>query len=65
MHEQKSQDKRASTIIRIDQALVSKFESGSRKPTKEQVIKLAAVLEIDYETIMVTWLKEKLFMKLR
>jgi transcriptional regulator with XRE-family HTH domain len=44
----------------IDQALVSKFESGSRKPTKEQVIKLAAVLEIDYETIMVTWLKRKI-----
>jgi transcriptional regulator with XRE-family HTH domain len=52
-------------LLGIDQALVSKFESGSRKPTKEQVIKLAAVLEIDYETIMVTWLKEKLFMKLR
>jgi hypothetical protein len=34
------------------------------KPTKEQVIKLAALLDIDYETIMITWLKEKLSMKL-
>jgi transcriptional regulator with XRE-family HTH domain len=25
----------------IDQALVSKFESGNRKPTREQILKLA------------------------
>jgi Fic family protein len=47
-------------LIGIDQALISKFESGTRKPTKEQVIKLAALLDIDYETIMITWLKEKI-----
>ena len=28
-------------LLGIDQALISKFESGSRKPTREQVIKLA------------------------
>ena len=27
-------------LLGIDQALISKFESGSRKPTKDQVIKL-------------------------
>ncbi|NBW27641.1 MAG: helix-turn-helix domain-containing protein [Flavobacteriaceae bacterium] len=47
-------------LLGIDQALISKFESGSRKPTKEQVIKLASLLEIDLETIMVAWFKEKL-----
>jgi Fic family protein/DNA-binding XRE family transcriptional regulator len=47
-------------LLGIDQALISKFESGSRKPTREQVIKLAALLEIDLETIMVAWLKEKI-----
>jgi Fic family protein/DNA-binding XRE family transcriptional regulator len=46
--------------IGIDQALISKFESGTRKPTKEQIIKLASLLEIDFETIMVAWLKEKI-----
>lgn len=44
----------------IDQALISKFESGTRKPTKDQVTKLAQLLEIDYETLMVAWLKEKI-----
>jgi Fic family protein/DNA-binding XRE family transcriptional regulator len=47
-------------LLGIDQALISKFESGTRKPTKEQVIKLATLLEIDFETIMVSWLKEKI-----
>ncbi|PXY46584.1 Fic family protein [Flavobacterium hydrophilum] len=47
-------------ILNIDQALISKFESGLRKPTKEQVLKLSELLEIDYETLMVDWLKEKI-----
>jgi Fic family protein len=47
-------------ILSIDQALISKFESGLRKPTKEQVSKLSKLLEIDYETIMIAWLKEKI-----
>ena len=47
-------------LIGIDQALISKFESGSRKPTKDQIIKLGSILEIDLETLMVAWLKEKI-----
>ena len=47
-------------LLGIDQALISKFESGTRKPTREQVIKLASLLEIDLETIMGAWLKEKI-----
>jgi Fic family protein/DNA-binding XRE family transcriptional regulator len=47
-------------LLGIDQALISKFESGSRKPTKEQVAKIASVLEIDYETLIVAWLKERI-----
>jgi Fic family protein/DNA-binding XRE family transcriptional regulator len=47
-------------LLGIDQALVSKFENGNRKPTREQIAKLATILEIDYETLMVAWLKEKI-----
>ncbi|WP_269242481.1 Fic family protein [Flavobacterium limnophilum] len=47
-------------ILGIDQALISKFENGSRKPTKDQIVKLASLLEIDFETLMVAWLKEKI-----
>lgn len=49
-----------SQMLGIDQALISKFESGLRKPTKEQAVKLAELLEIDYETLMIAWLKEKI-----
>lgn len=47
-------------LLGIDQALISKFESGTRKPTKDQITKLAQLLEIDYETLMIAWLKEKI-----
>lgn len=47
-------------LLQIDQALISKFENGLRKPTREQVIKLASLLEIDLETLMIAWLKEKI-----
>jgi Fic family protein/DNA-binding XRE family transcriptional regulator len=49
-----------SQLLGIDQALVSKFESGTRKPTREQIIKLASLLEIDFETLMIAWIKEKI-----
>ena len=47
-------------LLNIDQALISKFENGSRKPTKEQVVKLASLLGIDYQTLMVAWFKERI-----
>ncbi|MBF4491403.1 helix-turn-helix domain-containing protein [Flavobacterium sp. JLP] len=47
-------------LLGIDQALISKFESGTRKPTKDQISKLAKLLEIDLETLMIAWLKEKI-----
>ncbi|UTN02461.1 helix-turn-helix domain-containing protein [Flavobacterium bizetiae] len=47
-------------LLGIDQALISKFESGGRKPTREQILKLSQLLEIDYETLMIAWLKAKI-----
>lgn len=52
-------------LLCIDQALISKFESGTRKPTKDQILKLSQLLEIDYETIMTAWLKEKILYEIR
>lgn len=47
-------------ILGIDQALISKFENGTRKPTREQIPKLASLLDINFETLMIAWLKEKI-----
>jgi transcriptional regulator with XRE-family HTH domain len=49
-------------LVGIDQALISKFESEIEDPPKNRSVKLAILLEIDFESIMV-WLKERLFMK--
>jgi Fic family protein/DNA-binding XRE family transcriptional regulator len=47
-------------LMKIDQALISKFENGTRKPTREQVAKLAQILGLDYEALLISWLKEKI-----
>lgn len=49
-----------STLLNIDQALISKFENGQRTPTKQQVIQLAKLLEIDEDLLIIAWLKEKI-----
>lgn len=43
----------------IDQAIISKFERGERKPTKEQVIKFASFFEIDQSDLLIAWLSDK------
>lgn len=52
-------------LIGIDQALISKFETGSRKPTKEQIKKLSEVLEIDYETLIIEWIKARILYEIK
>jgi transcriptional regulator with XRE-family HTH domain len=52
--ELKGLKREVAQLAGIDQALISKFESGNRRPTKEQVVKLAILLEIDFESIMVS-----------
>ena len=47
-------------LLGIDQALISKFENGSRKPTRDQISKLATALDINFEELMIAWLKEKI-----
>jgi Fic family protein len=48
----------------IDQALVSKFESGTRKPTEDQLVKIGQILDIDLKELKVQWLKEKILYQL-
>ena len=45
----------------IDQSLISKYENGSRKPTKEQLLKLSEILQLNYEDLLITWLKERIY----
>lgn len=47
-------------LLDIDAALISKFESGQRIPTKPQLKALSELLEIDFNTIAVAWLQQKI-----
>jgi transcriptional regulator with XRE-family HTH domain len=44
----------------IDQAILSKIEKGNRKPNRENIIKLAEILEVNKEELMVQFLSEKI-----
>ncbi len=44
----------------LDQSLVSKFETSTRVPTKAQVKKIALLLELDFNALMVLWLSEQI-----
>ncbi len=46
--------------LKVDASLISKFESGSRKPTREQVIKIAHLLELDAHDLLIDWLSSQI-----
>lgn len=47
-------------LLKIDAALVSKFESGQRNPTKSQLRQFAELYDISLEELTLLWLKEKI-----
>jgi Fic family protein/DNA-binding XRE family transcriptional regulator len=42
--------------LNVDSSLISKFESGVRRPTREQIIKLANLLDLDAHDLLIDWL---------
>ena len=51
----------AAAALKLDQALISKFENNSRKPTREQVIKFAKLYKLDKNELLTVWLSDKIF----
>ena len=45
--------------LEIDQAIISKFERGERKPTRDQVIKFAKFYNLNTEELLIAWLSDK------
>lgn len=52
--------RQVASELDIDQAIISKFERGERKPTKEQVEKFAQFYKIDKNKLVTTWLSDKI-----
>lgn len=49
-----------SAKLDIDTAILSKIERSERKATKEQIIKLSEILELNQEDLLVQYLSEKI-----
>lgn len=52
--------RQVAAALEIDTALISKIERGERKAQREQVSKLAAMLGVEEEQLMVIWLSDKI-----
>ena len=54
-----------SAKLDIDIAILSKIERGERKASKEQIIKLAEILDLDKEKLVVQYLSEKILYEIK
>ena len=48
-----------AAFLDIDQAILSKVERGHRKPTREQVVKLAGYFKVKENDLLIAWLSDK------
>jgi len=54
-----------SAQLDIDIAILSKIERGERKATRDQINKLAEILDINKETLVIQYLSEKILYELK
>lgn len=54
-----------AAFLNIDQAILSKVERGQRKPTREQVVKLAGYFKVKENDLLVAWLSDKLIYEVK
>ncbi|MCG8838992.1 helix-turn-helix transcriptional regulator [Tenacibaculum dicentrarchi] len=57
--------RQVSALMEIDQAIISKFERGERKPTKEQVLKFAEIYNLNPDDLIVSWYSDKVAYELQ
>ena len=52
--------RQVSAYVDIDQAILSKIERNERKPTKEMLDKLAEILKLDKDELLVQFMSDKI-----
>lgn len=52
--------RQVASSLDIDQAIISKFERGERKPSKEQVEKFAEFYKLDKNKLITSWLSDQI-----
>lgn len=54
-----------SAKLDIDTAILSKIERSERKATKEQIVKLAEILDLNKDELLVQYLSEKILYEIQ
>jgi len=57
--------RRVAAEVDIDQSLISKFEKNERKPTKEQIIRLANFYGLSEDDLLINWYSERIAEELK
>lgn len=57
--------RQVAAALEIDQAMISKFEKGDRKPSKEQVEKIADFFELDKNELIIAWKSDLVYYDLK
>jgi len=52
--------RQVSAYVDIDQAILSKIERNERKPTKEMLVKLAEILKLDKDELLIQFISDKI-----
>ncbi len=51
--------------LEIDPSLLSKIERGGKRPTKEQIILLAQILDVNEKELLIAYLSDRLVYEIR
>tara|TARA_B110001450_G_C17441954_1_gene408326 strand:+ start:67 stop:375 length:309 start_codon:yes stop_codon:yes gene_type:complete len=57
--------RKVAAEVDIDQSLISKFEKNERKPTKEQIVRLAKFYKLSESELIINWFSEKIAEELK
>ena len=52
--------RQVSAYVDIDQAILSKIERNERKPTKDLILKIAEILQLDKQELLIQFMSEKI-----
>lgn len=52
--------RQVASALDIDQAIISKFERGERRPSKDQVEKFAEFYDLDKNKLITSWLSDQI-----
>lgn len=57
--------RQVAALLEVDPSLLSKIERGDKRPTREQIILLAKILETEEKNLLVSYLSDRIVYEVR